>query len=374
MKNVITAKSFLPSLKNIKDVNQHYKFIDLCIALGDFSTLENIVIDICIKYPDGSQDWQYRSVVGHIIHALAFSESFDNSFYSMKFHKLVNENTKKYRLNLTYTISILVLSQKSETIARLLEKIEDAESLGLLLHESIIRKKIDISLPAVQAILERLQTENHPLGFLSLNLFDFEENMKIFLPHYGSSGGSSWNTYSAPTYDTQHASVNIELAEITTSERVQQISTSVRNWQTESNGKVEVRVFHLNGDLASVTQTTLPLLPLECTGKPDFAFHDGVALSEVFSALFSVASTGGAYGSGEGATYGRLRAWQSLAGLVGLSQTATTDEIAGIARNCQWYFLGISTEWFYNVAWDIGIVCVNPSKNEIAVLAATDTD
>ncbi|MFD4009691.1 DUF6183 family protein [Streptomyces albidoflavus] len=62
--------------------------------------------------------------------------------------------------------------------------------------------------------------------------------------------------------------------------------------------------------------------------------------------------------------YGRLAAWQSLAALAGVADGAGSAEAEARAAECAWFGFDARTDWFEQVAWDIGL----------AVLAATDTD
>jgi hypothetical protein len=72
--------------------------------------------------------------------------------------------------------------------------------------------------------------------------------------------------------------------------------------------------------------------------------------------------------------YGRLAAWKSLASLVGVAETASFDEVCDAVSQSDWCSIESTAKWFYNVAWDFGIVCVRPDKRHIAVLAASDED
>jgi Family of unknown function (DUF6183) len=49
-------------------------------------------------------------------------------------------------------------------------------------------------------------------------------------------------------------------------------------------------------------------------------------------------------------------------------------EIAMNAETCYWCLFDSPNQWYYQVAWDIGILCVNPAQQELVVVAATDTD
>jgi hypothetical protein len=43
-------------------------------------------------------------------------------------------------------------------------------------------------------------------------------------------------------------------------------------------------------------------------------------------------------------------------------------------QECDWFSFDADTNWFYQVAWDIGLAAVRPGRQHLAVLAATDTD
>src|SRR5262249_39710491 len=52
------------------------------------------------------------------------------------------------------------------------------------------------------------------------------------------------------------------------------------------------------------------------------------------------------------------------------------DEVgvaAGLATRCQWACCDAASGWFYQVAWDVGLLAVRPDGRSLAVLAATDT-
>ena len=48
--------------------------------------------------------------------------------------------------------------------------------------------------------------------------------------------------------------------------------------------------------------------------------------------------------------------------------------MAELVRRCQWVSFTADSEWFYRVAWDLGLLAVRPDRMSLAVFAATDTD
>jgi hypothetical protein len=47
---------------------------------------------------------------------------------------------------------------------------------------------------------------------------------------------------------------------------------------------------------------------------------------------------------------------------------------AELVRQTRWFRANTASMWFYEVAWDLAIAALRPGSQEIAVLAATDTD
>jgi hypothetical protein len=92
-----------------------------------------------------------------------------------------------------------------------------------------------------------------------------------------------------------------------------------------------------------------------------------------FGYLFSAAAMGGAYTWGEGGAYGRLAAWESASALTGCSED-DLDLASAHAERCSWFSFRGKSEWFFDVAWDIGLAVLRPDRRSLAVLAAMDTD
>jgi len=44
------------------------------------------------------------------------------------------------------------------------------------------------------------------------------------------------------------------------------------------------------------------------------------------------------------------------------------------AQASRWFSLDAYTNWFEQVAWDIGLAAIRPGRHSLAILAATDTD
>jgi hypothetical protein len=168
------------------------------------------------------------------------------------------------------------------------------------------------------------------------------------------------------------------VAETTTEAQATAIAAAVANWAEESNGCVEARVFEFADALDEVgVPNGLLSLGLESLRGAGKRYSFSVAVcppTRVWRVLFAAASTGGAYNSGSYGAYGRLAAWQSLAGLAGAAEGAPAEELEARVRECTWLGFDADTKWFEQVAWDIGVGCLAADRRRMAVLAATDTD
>jgi hypothetical protein len=273
----------------------------------------------------------------------------------------------------------LVAAQTPKVIQQLLEQEGELEATALVLHEAVVRRKLSAESTVAQNAAAKLAHHKHPLAVLPLSLLDVEA--KLLLTSYSADGGSSMSMPYGPLHPQlasvapPHA-VEVQATETTTPERSRQIAAAVQNWADESNGQIEARIFRVDEPgLSSGIAPMLRQLGLACLGPSDTAvFQDNQSAQAIFTVLFSAASTGGTYNAGEFAAYGRLAAWRSMGGLVGCASDASIAEIAARAADCRWCLFSSFNEWFYQVAWDIGIACVAPGRNEVAILAATDTD
>ena len=152
----------------------------------------------------------------------------------------------------------------------------------------------------------------------------------------------------------------------------------MRSWTEGSNGKFEAKLFETSNPISAADISTKQLLKLrlDCLAKaaPSAVKLEVSKAEHIFDILFSADSNPGAYSHGEAAAVGRLAAWQSLAELTGVRADGTFDDVYKAVKESDWYSFSSTSEWFHNIAWDFGIVCLRPDKRHIVVLAATDED
>jgi Family of unknown function (DUF6183) len=166
--------------------------------------------------------------------------------------------------------------------------------------------------------------------------------------------------------------------ETTTSSVASAMAVAVANWAEESNGRIEARVFDLAEPVdAQVVPDMLAAAGLDClsglTRQSRFSISS-CPPAQPWRVLFAAASTGSAYNHGCFGAYGRLAAWRSLAGISGAPEGASPAEVERQVQDCNWFRFDADTDWFEQVAWDLGLAAVRPGSQRLAVLAATDTD
>jgi hypothetical protein len=126
--------------------------------------------------------------------------------------------------------------------------------------------------------------------------------------------------------------------------------------------------------LSAVTHgTVVTLAQVEVGAKTPARLYPS-APDSVLRVLLTAAVRGPAYGSGLYGAYGRLATWRSLGGLTGAPADAPIAHVAELVRRVRWFRVDTASVRFYEVAWDLAIVALRSGGQEIAMLAATDTD
>lgn len=377
---MITRDSFIAELDDVKDVNDHCAFIDRRAAAGDRDALLGIFFELNQDRPRSRiPEWAVGAILERIIEVLALTAGYDNAAAAIELAGFVKAGIGIHfrRLHLPSIASRIVAGQPPEVIDTLLGGLRDSETAALVLHEAVVRGKLSAPSSAPLEIQRRLEIARHPLAVLPLTLLDLEHDIDVPSYKVGLMSASALfgPIIERPAVDADSSIDNFARMETTCPERSAYISAAIKNWQDESNGQIEARTFYVDSKFCVLSPSLLPKLGLESVGSTDEVSAIPYAVArDAFTVLFAAASNGGAYNQGNFAAYGRLLAWQSLAGLVGASADAPIHEIALSAHACQWCLFNATSAWYYQITWDIGIACFNPARREIAVLAATDTD
>ncbi|MEV5404202.1 DUF6183 family protein [Streptomyces albidoflavus] len=336
-------QEIVAGLPELKDVAGVCAVADERVARGDAAFAADLGVALARAYGRAEPLWQYRSVFGHLLRLLATTAGPENLTEALR---LVSSPEAADRRRDRHVASLLASCRRPEELVVVFSGHASEELRACLVHELVLRGVAVDEEPGIARWARSPHWRYHPLGWLPLTRSGMEDGAD--LPSYSLRGSSHAMPYGpsggGPYRGTGGARVP-SAAEVTTPQLAAALSSAVANWVEESNGVVEARVF----DLA---------------GPPGQAWR----------VLFAAASTGGAYNSGSHGAYGRLAAWQSLAALAGVADGAGSAEIEARAAECAWFGFDARTDWFEQVAWDIGLAALAPDRRRLAVLAATDTD
>ncbi|WP_433046928.1 DUF6183 family protein [Dactylosporangium sp. CS-033363] len=302
---------------------------------------------------DERPPWQYRSALDRIVRLLCLSPGTVPE--AVRLSTVIGEG-RPVRL----AAALLAGGHQPEELGPALGGDAPGELRACLVHELALRgRPVDVAPPA-----------GHPLAWLPGALTPLEG--RPAMPRYSLDGTGG-------ALPSEHSTVLAEagavppLRETTTEDVSVAIEAAVRNWARESNGQVESRTYELGAELVpGAAAATLRGLGLECFDGLT-TVGAGVA-GNAWRQLFTAASGGGAYSSGEYGAYGRLAAWRSIGALAGAPPGATAGETEAAALAAEWYAFAGASPWFANVAWDIGLAAVSAGGRRLALLAATDTD
>ncbi|MFD4143036.1 DUF6183 family protein [Streptomyces sp. NPDC058572] len=259
------------------------------------------------------------------------------------------------------------------------------EFKACLLQELVLEGVPVAEYPVLRSFGEALVNEEHPLAVLPLHLLPAERGLRRppQAPH-------DWTWALPPATVAKHSdqpelqvspqmrrrSAEVDPVETTVAEVAEAMGAAVRHWREQSNGLVAAQEFWSVAavspdDFAAVFER-LPLTPWPQEEAP--ARLHPASSDRVLQVLLTAAVRGPAYGPGLYGAYGRLAAWRSLGGLVGAPADALIAHTAALVEQTHWFIADPSSDWFCQVIWDLAVAALRPGGQEIAVLAATDTD
>jgi uncharacterized protein (TIGR02996 family) len=219
----------------------------------------------------------------------------------------------------------------------------------------------------------------HPLAWLPVQLSPLESGFGPCLVQFGPR--RSYGVSSGPPPGTPVRAVTgglaVSVVGTTTATPESHAPAAVRGWSTGSNGQWEAGEFRLDRAaradyLGRDWFRSLPLADVFEVPRPRFGVSR-IPASSALTYLFLAAQSGGAYTRGDFGAYSRLHAWQSFGWLAGCDPAAGVEAIAAKAGLCDWFTFG-GTEWFNEIAWDLGMICLRPDGESVAALAASDVD
>lgn len=345
-----------------RDLTKRYRRVKRAAADGRSAELYELGLRLAAHSVDA---WQFDHMLDFLRRELATTPAGDNAATAVKLLYATNTDPRTLRSMAAW----LAAAQPLEALLPLLVVEEEdgaaAELSACLTHELVIRHPRIGEADEARERARRMAAAGHPLAALPLHLLEIEQDLLLdgVAPPFGpSSDRTPRRRTAAPRAE-----------EVTTPADAELIASAVANWANESNGCFEARVFDLP-EPATPDAELLDALGLQALeGDGEISVRQA-APATVMRVLFAAASTGGAYGGGRGGAYGRLLAWRSLAGLTGAAAADEVDRVAVRADECTWVLFDAGTQWFFEVAWDLGVATLRPGGRTVAVLAATDTD
>ncbi|MGC5051212.1 DUF6183 family protein [Micromonospora sp. DT48] len=348
------------TVTELHDVTRVHELAERRLGAGDARFVADLGIALWRRYAGQAvSPWQYRSVFDSVLRLLTLTPGVVDQ--AARLVSVVQD-----RHTTRYAASLLASAHSPADLGVVFDAGRSEELRACVLQELVLRGA---------EVRHRWATSSHwryhPLGWLPLSLTPIEG--RPVLPDYHLHGSSQELPVIAAEAVRGHGPVP-HWQETTTPDEAASLAAAVDNWAEESNGHIEARTFAFDDDLpAAAVGDALVRVGLQCAQGMTTGLKVCSA-SQAWRQLFSAASTGGAYNSGEFGAYGRLLAWRSVAALVGAPHDAPAGDVEAIANRCSWYSFALSTPWFDRVAWDIGLAVVTPDRRRLAVLAATDTD
>jgi len=135
-------------------------------------------------------------------------------------------------------------------------------------------------------------------------------------------------------------------------------------------GDLEIRVFWVEPAAPADPVALLGALSLDCLCSASELKWSSVDAATAFSTLYRIASGGAECNVGMGGPRGRLHAWRSLAGLVGMAPEHPLPEIEARTGLCRFTWFATAHE-SQPLQYDAALLCVRPSGQEVAVVAAS---
>lgn len=249
------------------------------------------------------------------------------------------------------------------------------ESAASLLAEAVQRDRGSARDAGCQEIWNKLKQVGSPLAWLALDCVDLEAAVPVW--NFNRNGGGSLGVSSI------HDGPSVpQLGPVRIESRVDlppQALGAFEEMTSHSNGRSD-GWWGVSKDRLVPSQEIVSRLMNELP-RSERKEHAASESEEAFefgpdwavSIVVGAAVSGGAYTNGLGAAFGRLAGWKSLAFLTGVDDAPFSDVVDAVRRS-RWLQLPTTAPWFYGVAWDGFIACINPTGSRIAAVCWTDTD
>jgi len=264
-------------------------------------------------------------------------------------------------------------------------EVSDLQMLACLVQELVLRR-VDVAGTAAERFWNT-RVIGHPLAHLPLTLMSTEAYVDECVQAYVDPDAPAPARPSIVDIGLdvpRWPGGELDVSSIETSpDDALRLTGVFDDWKDGSNGRTDCAQFVASTDIDvdRLSIEAIASLPAACL--KDFLNHidrtDILYLTDrpmkiisppwMYMTLLSAATRGGAYTYGFPSSYGRLAVWQSITALVGLPADTPIADVDAAVHRCQWISFTALSSWFYDVAWDVGLVCVREDRRTIAVLA-----
>jgi Family of unknown function (DUF6183) len=352
------VQELVASLRGVESVTEQWDAVDEWAAQGDVDLLSEAARAL-IDPPAAVAEWAASAVFDRIARRFALTPELEFAVAARELARLRDPRE---------LASVAAYGQPVDVCADLVAGGEraDREFLACLVQELVLRVE-HLDRGPFATFWRDAERLAHPLAWLPLRLGTIEAT--ITLPAYAVD---STAVGMAQPLVAEGASEAAEAPPLGVERPAPaDIGAAVTTW----GGRAETRVFWLQPDQPHrPPAAVLEDAALECLrGAPPSRVVSATP-GGVFEILFSAAADGGAYDRGHYGAYGRLAAWRTLGALAGAGAEQPFEDVADLAERTSWLGFATDTDWFFDVAWDIGIAAVSADGAQLAVLAASDTD
>ena len=349
------VKSFIKEWENKKDWNEAYAYINALIKKEEFGLIYEIADEISkISTSSISLDAIYDTILKELSHCP--NKTALNTLIKLPIGKSLSDVAGR-----------IVVFQNLDDICKLFDNPKEDlfELLDLISQEMILRsRKLDAK------IKNYIKSRGNDYSKLPLSLLNVEKSLPLI--QFGITRGHSCALPSIENHKhnqiTKRQSIEI-FFKIGKNKKEDEILYAFQPWLNESNGKFIMKEIIFKDSLSVMDLSIFNKINLSCFSGDLKVYQSNP--KEIFKNLFS-ASHGGAYSRSQGDAKSRLSAWKSLSGFLNHTLNDGCEAIEKSANLCEWYVF--ESDWFYNIAWDIGIVQLSQDKKKMLILAVTDKD
>lgn len=373
--------AFLRGLAGSHDVNAQHAEIEALVSAGSVAAVTAMARALEERQDLDAAPWALEAVFDHLVRCLALTPSAEHAAAVLELLEVERQRTRQRPLTkereARQAAALLGQAQTPETCVALAATPASTttrrEAIACWAQELVVRGHDLTGAAAIVGLWEGLGEALHPLGGLPLSRLPVEAGLRDVLWTASPRGGSAALPF-GPRDDRRPALGLVSRSGFEERIASADLRAAVETWVAESNGVVEHRSFALDPPVTAFTPATLLALPLRCLERTRTLSVVRIDTARALQLLFAASAYGGAYTSGELGAYGRLNAWRSLAALVGEPAGRPLAAVAAAAESAALYEVSADGDWFYQVAWDLGIACLGPGGSRLNVLAATDTD